>query len=225
MPSKTLKQHNMMAGVCKGKIKGTGIPKKVACDFMHADKGKKFESESEMNESKIATIKESWEDDLNTLYHRIETNIVKPVLVNPNTLNNHRQVAAYIYNVRDQMFRLENLLSGFIRLGEETGVKTSNFLNPLRNAFSDFRNVMDEMRGMVESVDHDLVHGFEEAADGLEKSKDAIEKMIVSLENELSGNTSLGRYGNALKKMLETLKKYPSALDVAIGGAKQALAS
>jgi hypothetical protein len=50
MPSKSRAQHNLMAGVCTGKIKKTKIPKKVACDYMHADKGKKFsENSSEEN--------------------------------------------------------------------------------------------------------------------------------------------------------------------------------
>jgi len=41
MPSKTAKQHRAMAAACKGKGR-LGIPKGVACEFMHADKGKTF---------------------------------------------------------------------------------------------------------------------------------------------------------------------------------------
>jgi hypothetical protein len=42
MPSKSGPQHRLMAGVCKGTIKRDDIPKKVACEYMHADKGKHF---------------------------------------------------------------------------------------------------------------------------------------------------------------------------------------
>ena len=40
MPSKTQKQHRAMAAACKGKST-LGIPKKVGCEFMHADKKKR----------------------------------------------------------------------------------------------------------------------------------------------------------------------------------------
>lgn len=39
MPSKTKKQARAMAAACKGKSTA-GIPKKVGCDFMAADKAK-----------------------------------------------------------------------------------------------------------------------------------------------------------------------------------------
>lgn len=41
MPSKSKAQHAMMAAKCTGSstMKG-GPPKKVACEFMHADKGR-----------------------------------------------------------------------------------------------------------------------------------------------------------------------------------------
>lgn len=44
MPSKSGPQHRIMAASCTdAKVrKKTGISKKVACDFMHADKGKHF---------------------------------------------------------------------------------------------------------------------------------------------------------------------------------------
>jgi hypothetical protein len=45
MPSKTAKQHRFMAANCKGNGKGK-IAKSVACEFMHADKGKKFKKET-----------------------------------------------------------------------------------------------------------------------------------------------------------------------------------
>lgn len=41
MPSKTKQQHGAMAAACKGKST-LGIPKKVGCEFMKADKGRKF---------------------------------------------------------------------------------------------------------------------------------------------------------------------------------------
>ena len=39
MPSKSAAQHRLMAAACKGKVKG-GPPKKVACEYMHADRGR-----------------------------------------------------------------------------------------------------------------------------------------------------------------------------------------
>jgi len=44
MPSKSGKQHRYMAANCNSAAmrKKTGMSKKVACDFMHADKGKHF---------------------------------------------------------------------------------------------------------------------------------------------------------------------------------------
>lgn len=41
MPSVSKAQHRAMAAACSGKSK-TGIPKKVGCEFMHADRGKKL---------------------------------------------------------------------------------------------------------------------------------------------------------------------------------------
>jgi len=40
MPSKTKKQAHAMAAACHGKST-IGIPKKVACEFNRADKGKR----------------------------------------------------------------------------------------------------------------------------------------------------------------------------------------
>jgi hypothetical protein len=44
MPSKSKKQHNLMAAVAHNKAfaKKTGIPQSVGKEFMEADKGKKF---------------------------------------------------------------------------------------------------------------------------------------------------------------------------------------
>lgn len=46
MPSTTKKQHNLMAACStdkgRSKMRGKCPPKKVAEEFMHADKGKKF---------------------------------------------------------------------------------------------------------------------------------------------------------------------------------------
>jgi hypothetical protein len=39
MPSTSKAQHRAMAAACTGKST-KGIPKKVGCEFMHADKGK-----------------------------------------------------------------------------------------------------------------------------------------------------------------------------------------
>lgn len=39
MPSKSKAQHRAMAAACSGGSK-SGIPRKVGCEFMHADKGK-----------------------------------------------------------------------------------------------------------------------------------------------------------------------------------------
>jgi len=39
VPSKSKSQHRAMAAACSGKS-GSGIPKSVGCEFMHADKGK-----------------------------------------------------------------------------------------------------------------------------------------------------------------------------------------
>jgi len=44
MPSTSAKQHRLFAAACTNPAiaKKRGISKKVACEFMHADKGKKF---------------------------------------------------------------------------------------------------------------------------------------------------------------------------------------
>ena len=43
MPSVSAKQHRLMAAACTNPAiaKKRGISRKVACEFMHADKGKK----------------------------------------------------------------------------------------------------------------------------------------------------------------------------------------
>ena len=41
MPSKSESQRRLMAGVCKGGIKGSGVPRSVACDYYESDKGLK----------------------------------------------------------------------------------------------------------------------------------------------------------------------------------------
>lgn len=38
MPSQSKAQHRLMAAACTGK--SDSVPKDVACEFMHADKGK-----------------------------------------------------------------------------------------------------------------------------------------------------------------------------------------
>jgi hypothetical protein len=40
MPSKSKAQSRLMHGVASGSIKGSGVPPKVAKDFVAADKGK-----------------------------------------------------------------------------------------------------------------------------------------------------------------------------------------
>ena len=40
MPSKSKAQSRLMHGVASGNIKGSGVPKKVAKEFVAADKGK-----------------------------------------------------------------------------------------------------------------------------------------------------------------------------------------
>lgn len=45
MPSKTKKQHNAMAAACYGKST-IGIPKKVGCEFVAADKAKSKRSKT-----------------------------------------------------------------------------------------------------------------------------------------------------------------------------------
>lgn len=40
MPSKSKAQSRLMHGVAAGSIKGSGVPKKVAKEFVAADKGK-----------------------------------------------------------------------------------------------------------------------------------------------------------------------------------------
>lgn len=44
MPSVSAKQHKLMAAACTNPAiaKKRKISRKVACEFMHADKGKKF---------------------------------------------------------------------------------------------------------------------------------------------------------------------------------------
>jgi len=60
MPSKTGKQHNLMALVANNPAaaKRLGIPQKVGKEFMEADKGRKFKEGGEMKESKAMMKKE-----------------------------------------------------------------------------------------------------------------------------------------------------------------------
>jgi hypothetical protein len=41
MPAKSSKQYGLMAGVMSGSIKGSGVPKSVAEEFVHATPSKK----------------------------------------------------------------------------------------------------------------------------------------------------------------------------------------
>jgi len=60
MPSKSEKQHNLMALVANDRAaaKRLGIPQKVGKEFMKADKGRKFARGGEMKESKAMMKKE-----------------------------------------------------------------------------------------------------------------------------------------------------------------------
>lgn len=60
MPSKNLRQHNLMAAVANNPplAKKTGIPQSVGKDFLEADKGRKFNRGGEMKESKAMMGKE-----------------------------------------------------------------------------------------------------------------------------------------------------------------------
>ena len=60
MPSKSEKQHNLMALVANDRAaaKRLGIPQKVGKEFMEADKGRKFARGGEMKESKAMMKKE-----------------------------------------------------------------------------------------------------------------------------------------------------------------------
>ena len=60
MPSKTKKQHNLMAMVANdpAAAKRLGIPQKVGKEFVRADKGRKFAEGGEMAESKAMMKKE-----------------------------------------------------------------------------------------------------------------------------------------------------------------------
>lgn len=60
MPSKSKKQHNLMAAVANNPkfAKKVGIPQKVGEDYVKADKGRKFNRGGEMAESKKMTAKE-----------------------------------------------------------------------------------------------------------------------------------------------------------------------
>jgi len=41
MPAKSSKQYGLMAGVMSGSIKGSGVPKSVASEFVHKTPAKK----------------------------------------------------------------------------------------------------------------------------------------------------------------------------------------
>jgi hypothetical protein len=60
MPSKSEKQHNLMALVANDRAaaKRLGIPQKVGKEFMEADKGRKFARGGDMKESKEMMKKE-----------------------------------------------------------------------------------------------------------------------------------------------------------------------
>jgi hypothetical protein len=60
MPSKSEKQHNLMALVANNPAaaKRLGIPQKVGKEFMEADKGRKFARGGDMKESKEMMKKE-----------------------------------------------------------------------------------------------------------------------------------------------------------------------
>ena len=54
MPSVSRQQSKLMHGVASGSIKGSGVPKKVAQDYVAADKGK---SQAKLPQRKAAPAK------------------------------------------------------------------------------------------------------------------------------------------------------------------------
>jgi hypothetical protein len=60
MPSKSIKQHNLMAMVANdpAAAKRVGVPQSVGKEFVKADKGRKFNEGGDMKESKAMMKKE-----------------------------------------------------------------------------------------------------------------------------------------------------------------------
>ena len=66
MPSRSLKQHNLMAMVAHNPkaAKRLGIPQTVGQEFMKADKGRKFSEGGKMATKKLFGGKESYSEEL-----------------------------------------------------------------------------------------------------------------------------------------------------------------